>query len=105
MTTINTIIPQIKTSAIQPQQTQTKASDWFTRGIIKANRQDYQGAISDFTKAIEINPRYAQAYYRRGLIYGEYAQGKILNPDSTLPGCVRVNEYIDTLPSKERQIL
>ncbi|WP_414619940.1 tetratricopeptide repeat protein [Calothrix sp. CCY 0018] len=97
LTTINTIVPQVKTQANQPQNkqtiTQTKASDWYYKGIIKVNKKDCQGAIEDFTKAIEINPRYASAYYQRGLIYGKYAQGKILRPDGTLPGCVRVNEY------------
>ncbi|MGB3655189.1 MAG: tetratricopeptide repeat protein, partial [Rivularia sp. (in: cyanobacteria)] len=92
---INTIIPQVKTGANQPQQTQAqkKASEWFYQGIIKANKKDYNGAIDDFTKAIEINPGYAQAYYQRGLIYANYARGKILRRDGTLPGCVRVNEY------------
>ncbi|PIV58665.1 MAG: hypothetical protein COS14_08405, partial [Bacteroidetes bacterium CG02_land_8_20_14_3_00_31_25] len=28
--------------------------------------QDYSGAISDFNKAIEINPNNAEAYYNRG---------------------------------------
>ena len=97
LTTTNTIIPQVKISANQPQNqqktTQKKARDWFYQGIIKANKQDYQGAIENFTKAIKINPRYAQAYYRRGLIYAQYAQGKILRRDGTLPGCVRVDEY------------
>ena len=97
LTTINTIIPQLKSRANQPQnqqtQAQTKASDWYYQGIIKANKKDYNGAIDDFTKAIAINPRYAQAYYQRGLIYANYARGKILRPDGTLPGCVRVNQY------------
>ena len=97
LTTINTIIPQVKTGANQPQDKQTttqkKASNWFYQGIIKANQKDYQGAIDDFTKAIEINPQFASAYYQRGLIYGKYARGKILRSDGTLPGCVRVNEY------------
>ncbi|MGB3640932.1 MAG: tetratricopeptide repeat protein, partial [Rivularia sp. (in: cyanobacteria)] len=66
LTIINTIILQIKTQANQPQDkqttTQTKASDWYSQGIIKANQKYYHGAINDFTKAIEINPQYAQAY-------------------------------------------
>ncbi|MEO0843357.1 MAG: tetratricopeptide repeat protein [Cyanobacteria bacterium J06643_5] len=96
-TTINTIIPQLKTPANQPQNkqitTQNKASNWYYKGIIKANQKDYQGAIDNFTKAIEINPQYAAAYYQRGLIYSNYARNKILRSDGTLPGCVRVNEY------------
>ena len=93
ITTINTITPQNQTQAHQLQKTQIKARDWFDKGIIKAYSEDYLGAISDFTKAIEINPRSAQAYYQRGLIYAKYFQGEILNPDGTLPGCVRVDEY------------
>lgn len=97
LTTTNTIIAQIKTRANQPQNKQTitdkKARNWYYQGIIKANQKDYQGAINDFTKAIEINPRYASAYYQRGLIYANYARGKILRSDGTLPGCVRVDKY------------
>lgn len=98
LTTVNTIITQVKTQAKQPQnkeiqQAKTKASDWFDKGIIKAYSEDYKGAISDFTKAIAINPRYAQAYYQRGLIYANYARGTILRLDGTLPGCVRVDQY------------
>jgi tetratricopeptide (TPR) repeat protein len=97
LTTTNTIIPQIKTQANQPQKkqiaTQKKAIDWYYKGIIKANQKDYQGAINDLTKAIEINPRFASAYYQRGLIYANYARGKILRSDGTLPGCVRVDKY------------
>ena len=104
LTTINTIIPQVKTQANQPQNKQTttqiKASDWYYKGIIKANKKDYQGAIEDFTKAIEMNPRYASAYYQRGLIYANYARGKILRSDGTLPGCVRVDEYSITCEVK-----
>jgi len=29
----------------------------------------YGRAISDYTKAIEINPRFAEAYYNRGIAY------------------------------------
>jgi tetratricopeptide (TPR) repeat protein len=37
------------------------------KGITKYNLKDYSGSIIDFTKAIEINPEYAEAYYNRGI--------------------------------------
>ena len=39
---------------------------YFDRGYEKAEKGDYYGAISDYTKAIEINPQNAKAYYNRG---------------------------------------
>ncbi|MCJ8281729.1 MAG: tetratricopeptide repeat protein [Rivularia sp. ALOHA_DT_140] len=97
LTTINTITLQNPTQANQPQNNQTttqiKASDWYYQGIIKAHQKDYRSAIDNFTKAIEINPRYIAAYYQIGLIYANYARNKILRPDGTLPGCIRVNQY------------
>ena len=42
------------------------AEEFFEKGIAKYDLQDYEGAISDFNKAIEINPNNAEAYYNRG---------------------------------------
>ena len=40
-----------------------------TRGSVYNNIQDYSKAISDFTKAIELNSNYAIAYFNRGNAY------------------------------------
>ena len=40
---------------------------YFDRAYDKAQKGDYYGAISDFTKAIEINPTYKSAYKNRGI--------------------------------------
>ena len=42
------------------------ADDYYNRGLSKYDLQDYRGAISDYSKAIELNPNYA-AYVNRGL--------------------------------------
>ena len=42
-------------------------SEYRESGNIKLNSHDYQGAISDYTKAIEINPKEAKAYHNRGM--------------------------------------
>ncbi len=34
----------------------------------------YQAAIDDFSKAIEINPNFVEAYFNRGLAYGDWVR-------------------------------
>jgi tetratricopeptide (TPR) repeat protein len=46
---------------------QTTAKDYLVRGRSKSNLQDYRGAIADYNKVIELNPKVAVAYYNRGL--------------------------------------
>ena len=43
-----------------------KALDYYSKGNCKQLSNDYQGAISDFTKAIKYKPNFAEAYYKRG---------------------------------------
>ncbi len=42
------------------------AEDYVDRGNAKYRLRDYQGAIADFTRAIEINPQDADTYNNRG---------------------------------------
>ncbi|MBU3713911.1 MAG: tetratricopeptide repeat protein [Ferruginibacter sp.] len=39
-------------------------------GVTKLNLEDYTGAIADFTKAIENNPKYVNGYFNRGIAKG-----------------------------------
>ena len=43
---------------------------YFNRGQAKFSLNNYSGAIADQTKAVEMNPKYSNAYYFRGLIKG-----------------------------------
>ena len=45
-----------------------------SRGNTYYNQGNLPQAISDFNKAIEINPNYAEAYYNRGLAYADTRQ-------------------------------
>ena len=42
---------------------------FYDRGNLYVQRKDYEHAIADYTKAIEINKNIAEAYYNRGLAY------------------------------------
>ena len=51
-----------------PEKTQAESAVfYYNRGNDKANAGDYSGAISDYNKAIEINPKHAFAYINRGI--------------------------------------
>lgn len=93
------MFPKVEASPAQSQTTQT-ANNWFLQGIQNANQQDYQKALSDFTQAIQSNSQYAEAYYQRGLIYAKYPQGEPLNPDGTVPGCRKIDNYRIICPFK-----
>ncbi len=57
--------------------TQTELNDawaYYNRGLAYFEKGQYDQAISDYTKALEINPRYARAYYDRGSAYARKGQ-------------------------------
>jgi tetratricopeptide (TPR) repeat protein len=43
------------------------AKSYYSDGLDKAYKEDYIGAIADFTKAIELNPKYSAAFEYRGM--------------------------------------
>ena len=51
------------------------AEDAFSRGVACAEQGEYDQAIADFTAAIELNPRLAEAYYNRGVVFYVEAEG------------------------------
>jgi len=58
---------------IQKTATPPIADDYYLLGKSKLNKQDYQGAIADFDKALSLNLNDAKAYLGRGS--ARYAQG------------------------------
>ena len=55
-----------------------EADSYFNRALTYGKKGQYDQAIADYNKAIEINPGYAMAYYNRGRAYaigtGQYDQ-------------------------------
>jgi tetratricopeptide (TPR) repeat protein len=47
------------------------ADDYNTSGVAKFSKDDYDGAIADYTEAIRLKPDFAEAYNNRGNAKGE----------------------------------
>ena len=43
----------------------------FKSGLKAAAAGDSNKAIADFTEAVQINPKYTEAYFARGLVHGK----------------------------------
>jgi tetratricopeptide (TPR) repeat protein len=48
--------------------TSPKADDFFIRGVDKEKKGDFKGAIASYSQAISLRPKYADAYYHRGVV-------------------------------------
>ena len=44
----------------------SQALEYFSRGNFKKRVKNYKDALSDYNKAIELYPSFAEAYYKRG---------------------------------------
>lgn len=62
---------------------------WFNRGVARCSLGDTNGALIDFTRAVEVDPKMAKAYYERGRLkekinaigaYVDFAKAIEINP-------------------------
>jgi len=42
---------------------------YHNRGVSYYKKKDYDKAIADYSKAVDLNPQFAEAYYNRGVAY------------------------------------
>lgn len=55
-----------KIVATAPTTTELTADDYFLQAGDKYDKKDFQGAIEDYSRAIQLNPNFAPAYNNRG---------------------------------------
>jgi tetratricopeptide (TPR) repeat protein len=72
-----TITIPILFSCASTQQKQSEPRDaefYYNRGVAYYNKGQYDEAILDYGRALEINPRLAKAYFARGNVYDKLGQ-------------------------------
>ena len=67
---------------------------YFDYGITKTQKEEYRAAISDYSKAIKINPEYADAYFYRGC--AKHKLGDFRGAISDFTKAIQINpNYVD----------
>lgn len=82
-------------AAVAQEREPHTAADYLHRGIARYDKGDHDGAIADYTKAIEINPRYARAYALRGLTKLE--QGKDAEAQADIDTAIKLDSSLKLL--------
>ena len=77
---------------VKPLAEPKTPTDFVKRGVQKASKKDFEGAIADFNQAIILKRDYAPAYYNRGYAYvktnnrraaiADYSQVILLKPNN-----------------------
>ena len=56
---------------LDPSHTSVVAQAYYNRGVAYEQKDNYERAIEDFSKAIKLSPDLYEAYHNRGIVYGE----------------------------------
>ena len=66
------------------QSTNKSAEEAFEKGAKAYKNKDFNSAIINYTKAIELDPKYAKAYSNRGLAYSDLKKHEEAIADYTI---------------------
>ena len=77
-----------------------EAEEYFKRGIQRYENGDYDGAISDYTETIQINPKHVPARCNRGLVQSK--KGEFEKAIADLDEAIRIEP--DTASSQLRTV-
>ncbi|MEM9137835.1 MAG: trypsin-like peptidase domain-containing protein, partial [Cyanobacteria bacterium P01_F01_bin.42] len=90
-------------STLSPSpEPEASAEDWYLAGGHKSQQQDYEGAIADIDKAIDLEPEFGEAYYRR-----YYAREQLGDPqaeDDLQQAIALLNRDLDQAEDKLKRI-
>jgi uncharacterized caspase-like protein len=84
------------TASSAPAELQMSAQDLLERGIDKANREDFEGAIEDYTQAIQLNIAYQKSNeYQNAIADYNYTEAISLDREYALAYYNRGNAYFN----------
>lgn len=66
-----------------------QANEWLEKGNKYSSNGEHEEATSAYTKAIELNPDFAEAYYNRGNAYSDKDQYDTAIADYSKNNCIR----------------
>jgi Flp pilus assembly protein TadD len=103
-----------------PQTSEVTAVDWYNRGHSLLSSGNHRDAVNAFSRAIELKPNFADAYYLRGVAYdklGNYLQAMTdydkaieINPYPTMPylsrgiAFERLGDYLQAIKNYDKAI-
>ncbi|OUL35916.1 hypothetical protein BV372_09340 [Nostoc sp. T09] len=99
---------QNTTSSVPPtipifSQSTANAQAYNFWGLDKVQRQDYQGAITDFNQALQINPSYIEAWSNRGNVY--FQMGKYDAALADFDRVLSINpNFVEAIQGREKII-
>ena len=53
-------------NVVEETDTELGSHAWFSAGYLYGERDDFEAAIADYDEAIQLNPKFSEAYYNRG---------------------------------------